>query len=180
LRLPAELWNGIYGYVFSNFESGVRPFYFIDEGYYISIEDKDSDEHVEASNMLALTKTCRQLHAETWLLLFAMFEFYAEDYVESFLCFTRDLCEEQRHAISNVRLAIDDADFKLHSHLYDNGEEDSNHKTSVKTLPNFDTIMRSILQELPGVKMVVFEDWTEEGIVMKMVKGTEWEHLVRR
>jgi hypothetical protein len=65
LRLPAELWNEIYGYIFSNFKSGVRPFYFIDEGYYISIEDKDSDEHVEASNMLALTKTCRQLHAET-------------------------------------------------------------------------------------------------------------------
>jgi hypothetical protein len=64
-----------------------------------------------------------------------MFEFYAEDYVESFLYFARDLCEEQRHAISNVRLAIDDAGLKLHSHLYDNGEEDSSHKASWKCFP---------------------------------------------
>jgi hypothetical protein len=86
----------------------------------------------------------------------------------------------QRNAISNVRLGICEADLVKHSHLYDNGEHPADWRTFWETLPSFDIIVRSILQDLPGVTTVIFEDWTVEGLIMKMVKGTEWEHLVRR
>lgn len=111
LRLPGELRNKIYGYVFSDSvisvwrSSSGPPGYFNLDTFAGS---RDSYSIDPTTRVTDITKTCRQIHAETRLLLFRLvtFQVHSDGSLGALL---NALEDSQRDAIATLRMTTQDA-----------------------------------------------------------------------
>jgi hypothetical protein len=159
LRLPAELRNQVYEYVFGDREIDVvyhrSAFEYKFEAYMSSRPERpESDERVY--NLTALLGAYRQLYAET---KFPPFIYGHLDHLVtggSLLHSLRALTKEQREAVRSLRLKIDNHFLEVFScqNLLIYGE--------IETVPDaergLDEITRPILRELPGLKTLILRD----------------------
>jgi hypothetical protein len=151
LRLPAELRNRVYEYVFGDVRLilGNRP------GARIMTNTGHD------ANALALATTSRQLYVETKLMPFVLGHLlaYSVGYLMSGI---KKLGPEQRQAIRNIEFAYYDSDFTIFNR--NSGEIFS----SILPAPSLQDLVRPILDELPGVKTIEIEDFTKDGEISKL------------
>lgn len=107
LKLPAELRNKIYHYVFSGHVISMPPE--VIGATHVRVYKKKNclTKHaIPEPNLLALTKTCCQLHRETRLLLFKLSEIgintYSDAEFEGINAFLDHLPKENRTAITKI------------------------------------------------------------------------------
>jgi hypothetical protein len=123
LRLPPEVRNSIYVYVFgarhiklaSKFNSTSRPYQYVPEGIVRPANNgsKDARENTygKPSHTFALLKTCRQIHAETHMLPFELntFDISRHDSEINPLKLWSETLAKQLRAIRTVRIQTDNA-----------------------------------------------------------------------
>lgn len=110
LRLPGELRNKIYEYTFSNaivsvFRSSELPDYVEMKPH---MGSRVSYRTTTPHNLVALTKTCRQIFAESRLLLFRLVAFHVHS-DGSLGHFLKTLESSQQDAITTVQITTQDA-----------------------------------------------------------------------
>lgn len=110
LRLPGELRNKVYEYTFSDaivsvYRSSAPPEYFKMNPY---IGSGSSYFTTAPPELAALTKTCRQIYADTHLLLFRLITLHVHsDGSLGYLLSTLE--NSQQHAIATIQLTTQDA-----------------------------------------------------------------------
>ncbi|KAF2831016.1 hypothetical protein CC86DRAFT_281657, partial [Ophiobolus disseminans] len=157
LRLPGELRNRVYHYALSDvvlsvYRSGTPPTYL---------------QVIPHSASAAASKfaVCRQVHAETHLLLFQLTTFlvYSDG---SFAEFVNHLTDAQRHALAIVQISTQDANVggKLwHSVTQFPGSDDA---AQTDHLDLLEWAHHLAFDQLPGLKRVLVEEesqWTYVG-----------------
>jgi hypothetical protein len=110
LRLPGELRNKIYEYTFSDaivsvFRSSKLPGYVEMKPH---IRSRASYRTTTPDNLVALTKTCRQIFAESRLLLFRLVTFHVHS-DGSLGHFLKTLESSQQDVITTVQITTQDA-----------------------------------------------------------------------
>jgi hypothetical protein len=106
LRLPAEIRNAIYGYVFMDWEVRVSSTFYERRRFYVEIRDPPQaavffSETTATQIFLAITTTSRQLRSETALLPFQHVAFAAYSKELKWWAHAR-LQDAQRNAIATV------------------------------------------------------------------------------
>jgi hypothetical protein len=157
LRLPAELRNQLYEYVFGDREIDVVYNFYRRSTLEYNFEAYTSsrpDERVY--NLTALLGSCRQLYAETKFLPFI------HGHLDHLLLggdlqhSSRALAKEQREAVRSIRLRIDNHFLEIFScqNLLIYGEIE----TVADTERRLDDITRPTLRYLPGLKTLILQD----------------------
>jgi hypothetical protein len=151
LRLPAELRNRVYEYVFGD----VRLIL----GNWPGARIMTTTGH--DANALALATTSCQLYVETKLLPFVLGHLlaYSVGYLMSGI---KKLGPEQRQAIRNIEFDYYDSDFSIFKR--NSGEIFS----STLPAPSLQDLVRPILDEQPGVKTIEIEDFTKDGEISRL------------
>ena len=160
MRLPAELRNEIYRYVFSGLNIYVlihfRKNYRIH--FQTAFPPKTNAWWNSSQTLLALTQTCRQTHSETSLYPFSLNVFDVQ-YIDAFREFVRSLLPSQRSAIAAVTIDIEYEGDLMSLARWGAIEWDE----SVTTL---EQLITPVLNELPGLKQLTIEDHSNYGIAL--------------
>lgn len=162
LKLPAELRNKIYHYVFSGHVISISQRYWAAKHTCVYLkEDCLNKEARSQAEFLALTATCRQIHHETYLFPFALSELRLNAYLNLdfrvIQIFLDSLSAEKRAAIT--KLSVPDNFYVSFLLAYFSGQD-----FPTDSSPEFDVQaseqemagpFRTLLAQLNGLKCIL-------------------------
>ena len=166
LRLPAELRNRVYEYVFDDLCLNILP------SRKIALV---LNNHVEYATIgLAITTVSRQLHIESRLLPFLLGQVMAFS-SHGFMSGIKMLSPEQRDAIQNIRLWIDE--YSIVDLLGPRVAASGNtYPLPIPPALSLQELIRPVLHELPGVKNVEFLDYCySKSLVLELRRNSTIE-----
>jgi hypothetical protein len=129
----------------------------------ISTPDAKYARWKRISTELALTEVCRQVYAETKVLPFKLNIFTGLFCIT--MKFLKSLSAEQRHAIRNLKLIIDDMNVKFlrsASAFLDGDEDGSTVHTAVSIL---EVIIRRVSQNMSVRKLTIWDRTTDTSLL---------------
>jgi hypothetical protein len=157
LRLPGELRNKVYEYAMSEITVTVFPYKGGYKPYHLQAHLNDtpsSTRHV--TDVLSLTRVCRQVRAETCHLPLRSITFHvASD--RSFHDFLQVLSEAERNAISTIQISTPDAQAGGASALFVKYSRVNDYKSQGEHLDLLEWSYALAFDRLGGLKRVVVE-----------------------
>jgi len=171
LRLPPELRNAVYQYVFQ--EDDIEICAPIGEN-----TNSDSHTHYPRQN-LQLLGTCRQIYTEARLLPFASNTFKGGHWALRRI--TRLLSRDQADAISTVYIVIDDYHFSFAMDVSKPAHSFENLYAPARLVLR-DTLLSTLerLARLPELKQILLSPWQYEGNPWKQIWKNGWAEDCRQ